>query len=155
VTVEQRAGNVLDRLGRGLRVLQTMRLRLCTARQRPAPRVLNAEYRGATAPPSTRPGAPLARRHQQCAQSGKAVGRHETQGDELSQAFFDLGSQQARVEQLVEERRAMLLDMFEHGLSVTGRLWWLRSAGERGPERRVAAREQCDRRGPHRRRAVL
>src|SRR5215470_13507389 len=144
---------MLDSLGCGLRSLRILRLR--APRQRPAAGILDAEHRGAAAAPSAWPGAPLARRHQQRAQSRKAVGGYETQCYKLSETFFDLGSQEPRVEQLIEKRGAMLLDMLQHGLGVAGRLHWLGAARERCPECRIATREQRDRRRAHRRRATV
>ena len=61
---------------------------------------------GATAATAAR--AALARRHQQRAQAGEAVGRDEAERDQLGQRLLDMRAQQAAMlDQLVEERGAV------------------------------------------------
>src|SRR5262249_15057188 len=87
IAVEQRAGDVLDSFGCGLRIFWVFWIFLIfrvfrpwprTARQRPAAGILDSEGHGASAAPSVRSGSSLARWHEQGAQSGKTVGGHET-----------------------------------------------------------------------------
>ena len=144
---------MLDRLGVGLR---PGRRGPGTARERPAAGILHAERHGAApAPPAGAGPAPLGR-HEQRAQPAEAVRGHEAERDQLGQRLFDLGAQQAgALDQLVEERRAVLPNAVGDRLRPGARTDRVRRRGERRPVPGMTPRQQGDRRGAHRRRVAL
>ena len=106
VAAQQRAREVLDRLGLGLRRRWRGRGRRASA-QRPASSMPNSAVRRRRRPPAiglrSSDGTSSARK------PAEAVGGHEAERDQLGQRLLDLGAQQAgAVDQLVEERRAVL-----------------------------------------------
>ena len=78
---------------------------LSTARERPAPGILDTKQSGTPAPTTAAPVG----RHEKCAQSGKAIGIDYARSHQLGQRFFDLRAQQpGALDQFIEERRAVL-----------------------------------------------
>src|SRR5262249_19517761 len=81
----------------------------------------------------------------------ETAGIDETRRDQFGEAVLHLAAQQARpLDDLVEERSAMLAYMVEYGLGVAARLTRARLGGDGGPEAHVAAGEERERGRAHR-----
>ena len=115
------------------------------AGQGPAAGRLHAEHRAATAR-----AAPVGR-HQEGAQPGEAVRGDEAKRHQFAERLFDLRPQQpAALDQLVEERGALLADHRHDRLGARARLGRVRGRRQHAPQRRIAAGQEGDRRRVHR-----
>ena len=102
------------------------------------------------------PGLAAVGRHEQRAQAAEAVRGHEAERDQLGERLLDLGAQQAgALDQLVEERRALLPNEVGDRLRPGTRPDRVRRRRERRPVPGMTPRQQGDRRGAHRRHAAL
>ena len=106
IAAQQGACHMLNCLGTGSRrVARGAVLRkLTTARERPSAGDFHAEWcRLAPGPQTGTALAPLGR-HEQRPQAAKAVGPHQSQGNQLGERILNLGAQQTGpVDQLLEE----------------------------------------------------
>ena len=124
--------------------------------ERPAPGVLHAERDAAPPAPSAGAGLAALGRHEQRAQAAEAVRGHEAERDQLGERLFDLGAQQAgALDQLVEERRALLPHAVDNRLRAGAWPGRVGRGGERRPVPGMTPRQQGDRRGAHRRDVAL
>ena len=119
------------------------------AGERPAAGVLHAEQR--CAPPAPAAAAPVGR-HQQRAQPGEAVGIDQARAPPARPAPPRPAGAAARCLRPARRRTRRRAPRMKSATRRARALDAPRSGGrgQRGPERRVAARQQGDRRGPHR-----
>ena len=116
VTAQQHTGNVLQRLCIERRCSCLLFARSRLAHQCPAAGVIHPADKGTPAASPGRARA-LARRRQQCAQTGEAVGVYQAHRHQLAKGILQFAAQQMRVVlQLIEEQRALGVQAFEHPL---------------------------------------
>ena len=146
----RRAGLCRQRGARG-RVQRCAQLSHGAPRERPTACVFDAEQGSAARALAAVGRAALFRGHEQRTQARKAVAVDKALRNQLAECVFDLSPQQPRAcSDFVEERRAVRRDDLEHTPPARAQCNIAAALREARPNRQIAPRGECDRRGAHR-----